>query len=340
MNNKDLVSIIVPVYNREAFLEECINSVFDQTHQNLEIILIDDGSTDDSLKVCQRLAEKDSRIKLLTQQHGGVSNARNIGLDAAEGEFVFFLDSDDIIHPRLLETLIKGFKLHGVSLGGTTCHGCRNKFWGKGKEIFLNNSTPLDFTYHTHEETFERIFHGGSPLNMIGGVMMRRELIGDTRFHPDIFIGEDFYFIYQNLIKGAAAVFLNESGYLNRLHENNTSWQYDFDGFWTRFYRRKLVWESEESFGRTEYANIQKRAAYGCFLVCFPKNAAYSSDSRKMCKVLREHKNEILPALNLKLKIFYLLCLYFPASSKLISFCKRKIKTKKQIERNKKRKQI
>ncbi len=80
---KDLISVIIPVYNREKVIEECIDSVFAQSYQNFEIVIVDDGSTDSTLQICKRLAEKDERIKLFVAGHGGVSAARNIALDKA-----------------------------------------------------------------------------------------------------------------------------------------------------------------------------------------------------------------------------------------------------------------
>ena len=164
--------------------------------------------------------------------------------------------------------------------------------------------------------------------------MMRKDLINDTRFCTDLFIGEDFYFMYENLVKGANAVFLKQQWCLNRIHDNNTSWQYDFDAFWTRFHRRELVWQNEESLGRTEYANIQKRDAFGCFLRCFEQQKPLSSDVRKMRKTLKKYKKVISPALNRKNKIFYFLSLYCPLilslHNKTISFLRR---LKKRIKR-------
>ena len=101
-----LVSIIIPVYNVEAYLEECVNSVLHQSYKNLEIILVDDGSTDKSSQLCDSFCKTDSRIRVIHKSNGGVSSARNIGVDDATGDFVFFLDSDDKIFPNCMETLV------------------------------------------------------------------------------------------------------------------------------------------------------------------------------------------------------------------------------------------
>lgn len=93
----DLVSVIVPVYNVEKYLARCLDSIINQTYTNLEIILVDDGSKDSSGQICDEYAAKDQRIKVIHKQNGGLSSARNAGLDIASGSYIEFVDSDDWI---------------------------------------------------------------------------------------------------------------------------------------------------------------------------------------------------------------------------------------------------
>ena len=97
MKNETLVSIVVPVYNVENFIEECIESIIRQSYETLQIILVDDGSTDHSGELCKRYVENDTRIELFQTQNSGVSTARNIGISHARGDYIFFVDSDDMI---------------------------------------------------------------------------------------------------------------------------------------------------------------------------------------------------------------------------------------------------
>ncbi len=310
-----MISIIIPIYNREKYIEECVQSICAQSYSDWEILLIDDGSTDRTLELCQKLADEEARIKVLQIKHAGVSAARNVGIEAAKGEYLFFLDSDDVIHPLLLEALVRGFEQSDAGIGGTAVVNVPEKYWDKVSEHVAQDVDPGVTTYQNHEETLEAVFHTWSPINVIGGVMIRRDLIGETRFRTDLFIGEDFYFIYENLIKGASTVFLKQKWYYCRHHEHNSSWNFDFSGYMNRFYRRELVWKSEEAFGRTEYAACQKRQAFGFCVACMRKHKPYSSDSRKMRKVLRAYKKELFPALKLKQKIGYYLYVYIPFSS-------------------------
>lgn len=102
---EELISVIIPVYKVEEYLDECVLSVIRQTYTNLEIILVDDGSPDNCPRMCDEWATKDSRIKVIHKENGGLSDARNAGLDAAEGQYIAFIDSDDYIKPDMMEKL-------------------------------------------------------------------------------------------------------------------------------------------------------------------------------------------------------------------------------------------
>ena len=110
MENSGLISVIIPVYNVEEYLRECIDSVLSQTYENYEIILVDDGSTDNSGKICDEYAEKNNKITAIHKENGGLSDARNTGLKLAKGEYIYFLDSDDYIIPEAFAELVSVIK--------------------------------------------------------------------------------------------------------------------------------------------------------------------------------------------------------------------------------------
>lgn len=111
-----LVSIIAPVYGVEDYLDACVNSIVNQSYEHLEIILIDDGSPDACGELCDRWASRDSRIVSLHKENGGLSDARNYGLDRAHGEYIVCVDSDDIIEPTLVERSLDAAMSHNASL--------------------------------------------------------------------------------------------------------------------------------------------------------------------------------------------------------------------------------
>lgn len=110
------VSIIVPVYNTAGFLEKCITSLLDQTYPDLEIILVNNGSTDNSAAVLEKFANLDSRVRVVTKQHGLAGSARNAGLDAATGQYIMFVDSDDYVTPNYVERLLSTLQEYGTEM--------------------------------------------------------------------------------------------------------------------------------------------------------------------------------------------------------------------------------
>ena len=112
----DLISIIVPLHNVEQYLERCINSILQQTYENLEIILIDDGSTDTSGKICDEYAGRDCRIKVIHKEKAGVSAARNAGFAIATGTYIGCVDSDDWIEPDMYETMYQATQKYQVPI--------------------------------------------------------------------------------------------------------------------------------------------------------------------------------------------------------------------------------
>ena len=313
----DLISIIIPVYNRREFLPDCMDSIFAQTHKELQIILIDDGSTDGTSELCRNYAAQDSRVLVLAGSHAGVSAARNLGLDAANGKYLFFLDSDDAIHPALIQTLCQAMEDTQAAMGGTRVINIAHSQWAALPSLIARQTTPGETSFHSFEETIHDLYHGHSPFGVIGGVMLRRDLVGQTRFSRELFIGEDYYFIYQNLIKGASSVFLKQKWYYCRIHGGNSSFSYHFDGFWTRFLRRKLVWESEDALGRPENAAKEKHSAFMAYLTCVQKNQMPKADVKKMCAVMRKHRKIILPALNFPRRVRFWMTVYFPWTHRL-----------------------
>ncbi|MDG7247369.1 glycosyltransferase [Streptococcus pneumoniae] len=113
---KDLVSVVIPVYNVENYLEECIQSVLNQTYTNLDIVLVNDGSTDASAEICDRFAEIDDRARVFHTENRGAALAKNFGVTQALGEYVLFVDSDDIAEKRMVETLYRQVEETGADI--------------------------------------------------------------------------------------------------------------------------------------------------------------------------------------------------------------------------------
>lgn len=309
MNN--LISVIIPVLNRQDEIEECIHSVYAQSYENWEILIIDSGSTDRTLEICRKLAAAEPRIRLLSSEKG-CSNARNKGIDAARGEYLFFLDSDDTIHPALLQVLAEAMEKYKAPIGGSGIVNVPQHIWDSFMEKIRSDHSVGQTKFLTNEQALYAIFRYMTPINLIGGVMIHRELVGDTRFSPELHIGEDFYFIYQNLIKASDVVFLKEKWYYARIHSGNISRDHSYAGFWSRFYRRKLVWLSEEALGRPDNVKLQKYDALDVYLRCLKQNQSLNQETKKMQQTMKSHQKELLPGLSAKQKLLFGLSVYFP----------------------------
>lgn len=138
--NNELISIIVPVYKVEKYLEKCVKSILKQTYTNLEIILVDDGSPDKCGQLCDELAKEDDRIKVYHKENGGLSDARNYGVERANGEYIGFVDSDDYIHESMYEKLYEAIKKSGtliVECGLTRVYKNTLRPHYEGEDYFL-----------------------------------------------------------------------------------------------------------------------------------------------------------------------------------------------------------
>lgn len=153
-NKENLISVIVPIYNVEQYLRECIDSIISQTYKNIEIILVDDGSTDSCPQICDEYKEKDNRIKVIHKKNEGVSLARNTGLNTAKGDYISFVDSDDIINEKLYEDAISNIRKYNLDIYCFNSIRFRDgeriknrKILSKKDFIFLNSSKEIFKNY-------------------------------------------------------------------------------------------------------------------------------------------------------------------------------------------------
>lgn len=219
---KDLISIIVPVYNSALYIRECAASVLAQSYAYWELIFIDDGSQDSTKELCEYLCKQDKRIRLLCQEHRGVSAARNVGIEAAGGKYLFFLDSDDAIHPALLETLYRLMKESQAAVGTETLRYIKNDRFSKVSNRASDKKNAKKGIYLRNDEAVNA-FASEISLNVIGGKMVRCDALKAVKFNEKLSNGEDTLFIYQMLITGADVIILPNGWYYYRRHEKSAS---------------------------------------------------------------------------------------------------------------------
>ena len=181
---KPLISVIVPIYNVEEYVEKCVMSIIAQSYRNLEIVLVDDGSTDNSGDICDAFAKDDSRVKVLHKANGGLSDARNYGIDEANGELLGFVDGDDRIHPRMYEVMQETMRANGADI--VTC-----SFEQENEPSFLGQNVD---DYHVKNMTgSEALCDIETPLVVAWNKLYKRRLFEGLRYpigrlHEDEFI--------------------------------------------------------------------------------------------------------------------------------------------------------
>lgn len=192
------ISVIVPVYNIAPFIGECIESILSQSFKDFELILIDDGSTDDSLKICQEYKECDSRIIILENNHQGVGGARNLGLSHAIGKYIAFVDGDDMVHHRYLEILYNAllhFDADIVNVG-----------YEKGEKVFINGLKSNFGSYkpvrYSADEVYYNMF-AGLKCTTVCMMLYKKNILENHRFDK-FSVAEDVEFnsrVFQNVKK-------------------------------------------------------------------------------------------------------------------------------------------
>lgn len=207
-NNTPLVSVIVPVYNAEKYLNRCVDSILSQTMKDFELLLIDDGSQDESSRICDEYAEENARVKVFHKPNGGVSSARNLGIDQAKGKYIIFIDSDDYwLLPNCLELLTSLMNEMG-------CDCVRGEYQGFDeignvvvepkvkRELEGRLLTPYELLrYGLVGEFFGWLF------------MFRRSTIGDLRYDEQQSFLEDMDFISRFMIKAQTCAYTSECFY-------------------------------------------------------------------------------------------------------------------------------
>ena len=261
--NRPLVSIIVPIYNSEKYLPETVRSCTDQTYDNLEIILVDDGSADSSLDVCKKLSEADGRIKVIHQDNAGVSVARNTGLKNATGEYIFFLDSDDEIYPNAVD-----------ASGNEHCR------YNDGQVKVYEGDAPLILSLKYDRQT-----------NSACVKLFSRKSIEGVFFVEGHNINEDGYFVFQCYAKKPKLVQHNEVVYKYYRREASStrgvfSEKY-FDMIYFSDLKMKYIKENHPSL--IELAKEMEVSTHLFLLeaLCRDEKGKYKKETKKSIRIVR-----------------------------------------------------
>ncbi|SJZ56586.1 glycosyltransferase [Anaerorhabdus furcosa] len=209
-----MISVIVPIFHTEKYLQKCVNSILCQTYSDLEVILVDDGTTIYEANLCDDFAKRDARVKVIHKLNGGLSSARNVGLELARGDYVGFVDSDDYIHPLMYETLLKN--MMGSNANISTCEVYKTY----EKEEIKGSITNKIKVIHEKDMFYEL---SRDPLNMVimCNKLYKKELFDNIKFPIDKY-HEDEFVIHHLLYEAKSVVYTDAKLYFYLQNRENS----------------------------------------------------------------------------------------------------------------------
>lgn len=305
------ISIIVPIYNAGKPLEQCIESIVNQTYKDIEIILVNDGSTDESLNISKRWKEKDNRIIVIDKPNGGLASSRNAGLEKASGEYIGFVDHDDYIEPEMYEEMLKDMRVHSADIVMCSSTGLYDD--GNKKKSYVG----YDCLEVSGQEAtirmlnFEKLF-----CSSVWSKLYKKSIIGNIRFVDEIVLGEDYYFngrIYPLISK---FYYDNRAFYNYRIVEGSMSRGKVNEHFFDKYKVAEKLSDYYEQFEFIEKKDIEHfrfsmayEILYGLYI-----NNGFRQDKNKWKRIFKKEA-QLYKGDNLsdKIKIFLMkhcTCLY------------------------------
>ncbi len=269
MSQENMVSVIIPVYNSEKYLQRCVDSVLKQTYQNLEVLLIDDGSKDGSGTVCDEYAVQDCRVRVIHKENTGVSDTRNVGLDHAKGDYILFIDSDDYIDEVMVEKLLNRALKDNSDI--VMCRYCIDR-----AGVIL----PINMQYKDEYVCFEDIksgllqlyytdYHTG--LYSLWNKLIKKSVYSTDgiRFDTTLKRGEDAWFVFQCLKRCSRVDYIDESYYYYYQNDSSVMHTLYEDQYEKWVDMRKRLLKENESLGlKIDFNLFYREFLYKTVIYC------------------------------------------------------------------------
>lgn len=251
-----MISIIVPIYNSEKWLKQCINSVLEQRNVELELLLVDDGSTDKSAEICSFFAQNDARVCYFKKENGGVSQTRNFGIEHAKGDWITFVDSDDYLEENILSKAEKLATSNPESMTIWNAAYVKNGKRTASPDLYGKNISKEEIAAAVIYESFGRIFLGYF-FRAVWGKLFNRNIIlkYNVRFDESLYLGEDAKFLLQYIHYVDKVCILNECGYNYRLQPQSAVHRYKKDLLEQSRRQLKMIKEEAILYPQNEYIN-------------------------------------------------------------------------------------
>lgn len=262
MKNEELVSVIVPIYNVDKYLRKCLDTIISQTYSNLEIILVNDGSTDLSYDICQEFKKKDTRIILINQENSGLSVARNVGVKASHGKYIGFVDSDDYLYLNMYESLVTALESKSADIAE-----CMVEDVIEDKNVGIRTDT-ISYYEMRGKDALSKLMQnekGIRPRYAVWSKLFKSDIIKDLEF-PSGEIHEDYFYDALALLRAEKYVIISSKLYCYRSRQNSiTSAPFnikDFDKIKHIFQRTQYLKDN----GYEDLSIISQRSGYETLL--------------------------------------------------------------------------
>lgn len=307
----NIISVIIPVYNVKQYIERCIDSILNQTYKNIEIIIVDDGSTDGCDEICNMYAEKDKRIKVVHIKNSGVSNARNVGLRLAKGKYITFVDADDYIAKTYIEEMYKLCREEQCDIGIIGII--------ENNELTKKTSTSGESTNMllTAEDALKEMLNEKYYYGSVWGKIYKTNIWKNTYFNENTEIGEDMEVLYKLFLKSNKVnVNTNKRLYYYTKNRNDSATKSNYNKKWEK---EITICDNILKDCRENHKNVFPfalkryiRVNYSCIvniLTYDSKNQEIYMQLRK--NILKYKKDGIYNKFDLKMKVKIILVLYF-----------------------------
>lgn len=283
-NENELISIVVPVYNTEAYVARCLDSIIKQTHKNLEIIIVDDGSTDNSGKICDEYSEKDKRIRVIHRGNGGVSSARNLGKEIATGKWISYVDADDTIEPKFCEEMLRCAKDKCVDY---VCSGYKRIF-PRGAEAY---NTSYQRKILKKDDFIYCLMNVQFGYGFVHMKLIKANLAKLATFNEELEVGEDALYNLEVADKVPEVAILEKPLY--NYYANSNSVVKRWDKNYIKKYQKAVETIKsymEEKYGDKYYNEVENFVTYHAFLIlvnhcCHNKNKHKLDSLKKLLNI-------------------------------------------------------
>ena len=285
------ISVIVPVYNVEAYLERCVESILQQTYAHFELILINDGSTDSSGQICDHLASQYENIKVYHIENAGVSNARNMGIQLATGSWVTFIDSDDFVTQDYLATLVSAVEGLNVCFAIAPLHHIKN-----GIVTDLPSHSGKTELWST-EETMKELLMTTRTSFFPVAKLFKRDLLADEKFNTNYHLAEDALFLTELLLKTrCSSVFIDKPVYYYDHREGSATTSVNQHVFDTIEVYKQIISQVSQVFPNLKY-ELKNRECWSYITVydkiIFTSREEYQKEKAELRNWIVQHRREI-----------------------------------------------